>query len=267
MDLAKKCTEVLAISLAVAEFIQAEQGNLNKEDIEHKELNSLVSYVDVQAEKLLVEGLRTVLSEAGFITEEGSTSFDPTAPYHWVIDPLDGTTNFIHRLPQYSISIALKQNNEYILGVVCDVARKDFYYAWKGGGAFENGVQIKVSENNQLSEALVATGFPYTQFEHLDAYMWVFRHLVQHTRGLRRFGSAALDLVYVARGSYDAFFEQGLNEWDVAAGICIVREAGGKVLDFDGNRHQTHQADQVIACNAQIDEQMMEVMQLWKSRK
>jgi myo-inositol-1(or 4)-monophosphatase len=213
--------------------IKIEELNVSRHDIKEKSLNSLVSYVDKNAEQRIVDRLAELLPEAGFIAEEG-TSDKEGETYNWIVDPLDGTTNFLHGLPVYSVSIALQQKEKIILGVVYEVNQDECFYAWQGGGAFLNQQAIQVSKNKNLKDSLVATGFPYYDYERVDSYFDVLKHFAQNSRGIRRMGSAAVDLVYTACGRFDAFFEYSLHAWDVAAGALIVQESGGKVSDFSG---------------------------------
>ncbi|MEM9921433.1 MAG: inositol monophosphatase family protein [Bacteroidota bacterium] len=235
-QLAQLCQDSLKAIRPTADFIRAELGKVGAAQVEVKDLNSLVSYVDKTAEEQLVKSLGALLPEATFLTEEGTVE-QAEGKYRWIIDPLDGTTNFLHQIPFFSISVALLQEEEVVMGLVVEVVREEYFSAWKGGGAWLNGQPIKVSGNEQLADALVATGFPYYDFDRLDGYMALLRKLFQATRGLRRLGSAALDLAYVSCGRFDAFFEYGLNPWDVAAGVLLVEEAGGKVTDFSNGKN------------------------------
>lgn len=206
---------------------------LEGQHVRSKGNNDYVTDTDIQLEKKLVSELGRILPEAGFIAEEGD-DYKQSDLYNWVIDPLDGTTNFIHNLPFFAISIALMKENEVVSGVIYDPFRKEVFYAWWGGPAYLNDRQIHVSEKQKLSDTLIATGFPYEDFGRLEAYINMLKYLMQNTHGVRRLGSAALDLAYVACGRFDAFFEYGLKPWDVAAGVAIVRSAGGAVSDFKG---------------------------------
>jgi myo-inositol-1(or 4)-monophosphatase len=221
------------LTLQVGQFIREQQDQLKASDVQTKSLNSLVSYVDVEAEKMLVEGLRKLVPQAGFLTEEETTDQERGSRY-WIIDPLDGTTNYLHGLPLYAISIALVEEGEVTVGVVYEIGNDELFYAWKGGGAFLNDTPMHVSKKEPLSDALLATGFPYHDFSKMPQYMQLLQDCFQFTRGMRRFGSAATDLAYVACGRFEGFFEYGLNPWDVAAGILLVQEAGGSVTDFKG---------------------------------
>lgn len=232
MDLNKICHQVVALSKKAGDFLTTEALYFDKKAIEVKGLNDFVSYVDKGAEKLIVEALQQILPEAGFIAEEG-TGAPVKNGYNWIIDPLDGTTNFIHGLPLYVVSIALSgPTGELLLGVVNEPNRGECFYAIKGGGAFLNAAPIHVSAATSLSQSLVATGFPYTDFDKSKQYLQVLAQLMQASHGLRRLGAAALDLAYVACGRFDAFFEYNLNAWDVAAGALLVREAGGNASTF-----------------------------------
>jgi myo-inositol-1(or 4)-monophosphatase len=244
------------IAKAAGAFIRKERQHFNQKDVEHKGLNDLVSYVDKEAEKLIVSKLTKILPEAGFITEEG-TAAKAAAELTWVIDPLDGTTNFIHGLPVFAVSIALMENEEVILGVVYEINRHECFYAMKGGGAYCNDTKIRVSFAKTLSESLIATGFPYYNFELIDKYMNALKELMQSTHGLRRLGSAAVDLCYVAAGRSEGYFEYNLNSYDVAAGALIVEEAGGKVTDFKDGRDFIF-GRQIIATNGLIHQEFTE---------
>jgi len=239
-------------------FIRKERQHFNLESVEQKGLNDLVSYVDKEAEKLIVAKLSQILPEAGFITEEG-TATKSAAELTWVIDPLDGTTNFIHGLPVFAVSIALMEKEEVILGVVYEINRHECFYAMKGGGAFCNDTKIQVSPAKTLSESLIATGFPYYNFELIDKYMSALKELMKSTHGLRRLGSAAVDLCYVAAGRSEGYFEYNLNSYDVAAGALIVEEAGGKVTDFKQGRNFIF-GRQIIATNKWIHEEFTEIV-------
>ncbi len=232
MDLKLITEQVRTICLEAAEFIATEAKGFSQSRVELKGKSDLVSYVDKQAEKIVVAGLKTILPEAGFITEE-DTPDDTEKAYTWIIDPLDGTTNFVHGLPTYAVSVGLMYESEIILGVVHEVNRQESFYAWKDGGAYLNGEKINVTAVNKIEDSLFATGFPSHNFEKLDNYLTILNALMKNCHGLRRVGSAATDLAYVACGRYEGFFEFNLKPWDIAAGIIIVKEAGGKVTDFN----------------------------------
>ncbi|WP_111669029.1 inositol monophosphatase family protein [Algoriphagus litoralis] len=246
------------VAKEVGAFIRKERQHFDVKKVEHKGFNDLVSYVDKEAERQIVDRLSAILPEAGFITEEG-TNTTKGETYNWVIDPLDGTTNFIHNIPVFSVSIALMEGNELILGVVYEVNRHECFYAMKGGGAYCNDTRIKVSEAEQLSASLIATGFPYYNFELIDKYLATMKSLMQKTHGLRRFGSAAVDLCYVASGRTEGFFEYNLNSYDVAAGALIVKEAGGQVTDFKGGEDYVFGRN-IVASNGAIHPDFLGVL-------
>lgn len=255
MDLKSLCLDVVELSREVGMNIKIEELNVSRKDIEEKSLNSLVSYVDKNAEKRIVDRLAELLPEAGFIAEEG-TSDKKGENYNWIVDPLDGTTNFLHGLPVYSVSIALQRKDEIVLGVVYEVNQDECFYAWKSGGAFLNQKLIQVSKSEQLKDSLIATGFPYYDYERVDSYFIVLKHLAQNSRGIRRMGSAAVDLVYTACGRFDAFFEYSLHPWDVAAGAFIVEEAGGKISDFSGRDNWLF-GKEIVASNGLLTEEIL----------
>jgi len=227
------CLSVCEIARAAGKFIATERTHFDRHTVENKGLHDLVSYVDKSSEKQIIEALSALLPESGFIAEEG-TSSKHGEHFNWEIDPLDGTTNFINGVPVYAVSIGLLEGEELVLGVVYEICRNECFYAWKGGKAYLNGEEIRVSETSDLHDALLATGFPYSNFENLDQYMALLKWSMTEARGVRRLGSAATDLAYVACGRFDSFFEYDLKPWDVAAGAFIVQQAGGKVSDFEG---------------------------------
>jgi myo-inositol-1(or 4)-monophosphatase len=242
----------------VGAFIRKERTHFDVAKVEHKGFNDLVSYVDKEAERIIVDRLSTILPEAGFITEEG-TSTTQAEIYNWVIDPLDGTTNFIHGIPVFAVSIALMEKGEVILGVVYEVNRHECFYAKKGGGAFCNDTPIQVSKAPDLAASLVSTGFPYYNFELIDRYLGSMKSLMQKTHGLRRLGSAAVDLCYVAAGRTEGYFEYNLNSYDVAAGALIVEEASGKVTDFSGGDDFIF-GRKIVASNGKIHNEFLMVL-------
>jgi len=196
------------------------------------------------------------LPESGFIAEEG-TSSKHGERYNWVIDPLDGTTNYIQGVPIYAVSIGLLDGDELVVGVVYEVGLDECFYAWKKGGAYMNGEPIRVSERDDIHDALLATGFPYSNFDQLDEYLALLKWTMTNARGVRRLGSAATDLAYVACGRFDAFWEYDLKPWDVAAGALIVKEAGGVVTDFNGGNNYIF-GGEIIASNALLGDLMLE---------
>lgn len=207
--------------------------SITQADVEIKGLHNYVTRVDKEAERLIISRLKGIVADAGFIAEEG-TEVHTGERYNWVIDPLDGTTNFIHGVPISSVSIALMEGDKTVVGSVYEIHSRESFLAYHEGPALLNGSPIRVSERNNINETLLATGFPYYDYNLLDPYLDLFRHFMKTTRGLRRLGSAAVDLAWVACGRFDAFYEYGLNPWDVAAGAFIVDRAGGSNSDFGG---------------------------------
>jgi len=250
--------QVEAICVDIAAFIREEAPKLTEAGVSSKSANNLVTHVDHTAEDRIVDALEKILPDAGFIAEEGSGV--QGAGLNWVIDPLDGTTNFVHGVPCYCISIALVDGTEPILGVVLEVTRNERFTAWKGGGAYLNGEPIRVSARKELQDSLLATGFPYDDFGYEAEYMDLLRELMHRTRGIRRLGSAAADLAYVACGRFEAFYEYGLNSWDVAAGVLLVREAGGKVSGFRITKDPVFD-EEIVATNSAIHTELLEVIE------
>ena len=219
--------------------------------VQTKSPNDFVTEVDHAAERAIVEVLREAFPGHGILAEEAG-ELGPLdgqdSEYLWIIDPLDGTTNFIHGFPQYAISIAQTKNGVLEHAVVYDPTRNELFTASRGAGAFLNDRRIRVSRRTRLNDALIGTGFPYRNFDHADAYLAMFRELTQKCAGIGRPGAAALDLAYVACGRFDAFWEMGLSPWDMAAGILLIQEAGGLISDFTGG-HQFLEKGQVVAGN------------------
>jgi myo-inositol-1(or 4)-monophosphatase len=251
--------QVIAVAKEAGAFIREQRKTFTPDKIELKGLNDLVSYVDKSAEQIIVTALQQVLPEAGFITEE-KTINKTGERYSWIIDPLDGTTNFIHGLPVYSVSIALQENDELVLGVVYEVNQDECFYAWKDSKAYLNGEPISVSATQTIDKCLLATGFPYYDFTKQPAYIEIFSELMRSCHGLRRLGSAAVDLAYTACGRFDGFYEYNLNAWDVAAGIVIVRQAGGEIVNFKGGT-EVLQSRELLATNGKITGEMLGVVQ------
>lgn len=245
--------------LEVAEFLRQEATRVQPGQIEEKHLNGLVSYVDRTAEEMLVERLGKLLPEASFVTEEETVEQHQSADLCWIIDPLDGTTNYLYGLPHYSISVGLRSGNELLVGIVHHVPHNELFFAWRNGGAWCNDRPIRVSSRNTMRQALVATGFPYHNFSRADAWFSVLRTLLAEGRAVRRYGSAALDLAYVACGRFDIFFEYGLNAWDVAGGALLVHEAGGRISDFRGGNNFVN-GGEMLACNAAVYDDMLGIV-------
>ncbi|MGN7204365.1 inositol monophosphatase family protein [Pedobacter sp. SAFR-022] len=259
MDYELLCTKVLGVVRLAGNFIRKESMNFDNNRIEFKGLNDLVSYVDKQAERILVDNLAELLPESGFITEE-QTINKTGEVYNWIIDPLDGTTNFIHGVPTYSVSVALYEHGAPVIGVVYEINRAEMFYAYKGGAAYLNNKVIRVSNRDLIADTLLATGFPYYDFEKQPQYMALFTELMRKCHGLRRIGSAAVDLAYVACGRFDAFFEYNLNAWDVAAGAFIVQQAGGRIMNFSGDEEFV-ETRELLATNSRVDAELLGYIQ------
>jgi len=258
IDLKFICKEIEKVACEAGAFILKESEEFDISRTESKGLNDFVSYVDKSSEKMLVERLGSLLPEAGFKTEEG-TSSKRGLKYCWVIDPLDGTTNFLHGVHPYAISIALMEYDEAVAGVVYEVSGNEIFTAWKDGGAWLNGCQIHVSKATKLADSLIATGLPYSDFNRLDPYMKCLTYFCKHTHGIRRLGSAAIDLAYVACGRFEVFYEYGLHPWDIAAGIILVREAGGRISDFSGiEKNLTGEG--IVAANSSVFSEVLEIV-------
>ena len=255
MNVENLVNKTIDLAKDVGTFIQAQSGKVTGDTIEVKGVHDFVTYVDKEAEQRLVQGLRGILPEAGFITEEDTDSTKGDQ-YTWIVDPLDGTTNFIHTIPCYAISIALMDGDEVALGIVYEVNMQECFYAWKGSKAYLNGNEIHVSDKKRLRDSLLITGFPNRDFARVDAYLKLFRHFMEETHGLRRFGSAAVDLAWVACGRGEAFYEYGLSSWDVAAGVLIVKQAGGIVCDFSGGDNYIFGPD-IAASNGHIHDELI----------
>lgn len=261
MDLQKIEKAVIETCRTVGQFIRTEGGSFDRSRIEFKGsgFNNLVSYVDKQAERQLVSSLQKIFPPAGFITEEGTIESSNKLEYHWIIDPLDGTTNFLHGLPLYAISIGLARNNTPILGVVYHVSTDECFHAIDGGKAYCNEQQIRVSSIEHLRDGLLATGFPYYHLDKSDVYLDIIKDFLAISHGIRRLGSAAIDLTFVACGRLEGFFEYNLNPWDVAAGAFIVERAGGKVTDFNGGNNYLF-GGELCASNKTMHEEMLQVI-------
>jgi myo-inositol-1(or 4)-monophosphatase len=252
------CGEIERVVRETGLFIMNESKIFDISRTESKGLHDFVSYVDKESEKMLVEKLGAILPEAGFLAEEG-TSYNRGLKYCWIIDPLDGTTNFVHGVHPFSISVALQEYDESVVGVVYEVAGNELFSSWKNGGAWLNGLPIHVSVAARLSDSLVSTGLPYSDFSRLDRYMSSLTHFCKTTHGIRRFGSAAIDLAYVACGRFEVFYEYGLKPWDIAAGILLVREAGGNASDFSGNEKNLN-GDEILAANNLVFTEFLEIV-------
>lgn len=258
MDYKTTCSEVIALAKQTGRFLLEEINKVKTSDIEVKGLHDFVSYVDKTAEGHIVKRLAEILPESGFITEE-QTATHRGERFNWIVDPLDGTTNFLHHIPLFSVSIALMENDEVVIGVVYEPNLDECFYAWKGGEAYMNEKQIHVSDQKELKNTLLATGFPYNYFGKLHGYMELFTWFARNTSGLRRLGSAAVDLAYTACGRYEGFYEYGLHAWDVAAGVYIVQQAGGTITDFKGGKEYIF-GGELLASNTLLHAKLLDAV-------
>lgn len=227
--------------------------------IESKQRNDFVSEVDKQAEHAIIDILKRAYPDHHFLGEESGDTGSELSEYRWIIDPLDGTTNFLHSLPHYAVSIALEYQGRLELGVIYNPSNQELFTAERGGGAFLNNRRIRVAGLRSLEGALLGTGFPFRADQDVERYLKTFRALHGPLSGIRRAGSAALDLAYVASGRLDGFWEFGLLPWDMAAGILMVREAGGIVIDFSG-KEEFMATGNVIAANPKITHAMLKAI-------
>lgn len=226
---------MIQAALKAARGLVRDFGEIGNLQVSKKGPADFVSNADLKADKTLREELTKARPKFGFLTEEGEDIIGEDSSVQWIIDPLDGTTNFLHGIPHFSISIALEKNQEIVAGIVYDPIKDELFWAEKGMGSFMNDRRIRVSERKIFSECLFATGIPFKGHGNMDQFIKEITPLMQETSGVRRFGSAALDLAYVAAGRFDGYWERDLKPWDVAAGILLVREAGGYVTEIDGS--------------------------------
>jgi myo-inositol-1(or 4)-monophosphatase len=239
-------------------FLKESVGNVKTVETKKGEVRNLVSDIDKGSEERIIRRIRDRYPHHAILAEEsgGSTS---EAEYRWIIDPLDGTTNFLHGLPIFSVTIGVEHRGEIVAGVIYNPNMEELFVAEKGSGAFLNGKRISVSGNSELINSLVVTGFPYNIAENPDHAVDHFVHFVYEARGVRRLGSAAIDLAYVAMGRFDGFWEVSLQPWDMAAGVLLVHEAGGRTSDFSGRATSVYRK-QIAASNGLIHDAMVRVL-------
>ena len=238
-------------------------GKISKKDINYKMASDFVTRVDKESEEIIIKKIKKEFPDHHFLAEE-SFKEAATEEYRWIIDPLDGTTNYIHQYPVFSLSIALEYRKEIIVGVVYDPLREELFTAEKGGGAFLNKNQIQVSTIHSLKDCLITTGFPFRSKKFIDVYLELFKNVFQKISDLRRAGSAALDLSYLACGRCEGFFEIGLSPWDIAAGDVLIREAGGVITDFRGGKEYLITGN-IVAGNPAVHKQLLkEVKHIFK---
>jgi myo-inositol-1(or 4)-monophosphatase len=232
--------------------------NLDIITVSEKAANDFVSDVDRQAEQAIIRILHDAYPKHAILAEESGATGE--SEYRWIIDPLDGTTNFLHGFPQYAVSIALAQRGTVVQAVIYDPVRNDLFTASRGGGAYLNDHRIRVGRRSRLRDCLIGTGFPFREFSSIDAYLRMLRDITERTVGVRRAGAATLDLAYVAAGRLDGFWEFGLSAWDIAAGSLMITEAGGMVGDLQGNAGYL-ESGHVVAGNPKIFVQLLQVLE------
>lgn len=228
-------------------------GEVEQLQVSLKGTNDFVSTADTKAEHVLHRELKRARPDFGFLLEEGGIKEGRDKDSRWIVDPLDGTTNFLHGIPHFSISVALERGGEVIAGVVYQPVADELYYAEKGGGAYLNDHRLRVSARHHLEEAIFATGIPFRGRPAHDQFLAELQIVMTHSAGIRRMGSAALDLAYVAAGRYDGFWERGLSPWDVAAGSLLIREAGGYVNEVSGGYNPIF-GNSILATNGYLHE-------------
>jgi len=231
--------------------------NLDIVSAKEKATNDYVSEVDRDAEQAIIKTLRDAYPDHSILAEESGASGQ--SEYCWIIDPLDGTTNFLHGFPQYAVSIALAHKGVITQAAIYDPSRNDLFTATRGRGAYLNETRLRVGKRTSLKSSLIGTGFPFRQFEHIDAYLAMFRDMIRNTAGVRRAGAAALDLAYVAAGRLDGFWEIGLSPWDMAAGSLLITEAGGLVGDLEGEDKFMRNGN-IIGGNPKVFAQLIQLL-------
>ncbi len=246
-------------ALAAGEILMENFRKVGKDEIRKKARNDFLSFVDENSEKKIISIIKKAYPEHGILAEETGQS-DIESDYRWIIDPLDGTTNYLAGIPVFAVSIGLQYKDELILGVINDPVHQELFWAEKGSGAFINDQQIRVSEAKTLNESLLATGFPFKVKHLLPEYLQAWQNIFTPSIGMRRMGAAAIDLAYVAAGRFDGFWEIGLSPWDVAAGSVIIREAGGTVSDF-WDKDRFLNIGYIAADNGKIHNELLNIIQ------
>lgn len=262
MDYQSITEKVCKIAREAGSYLKSEQEKLREEQVVQKHSHDYVSYVDKTSELQVVSRLKTILPKSGFLTEEG-TAVHEGEPYWWVIDPLDGTTNYIHGYHGYAVSIALRNEHEILSGVVYDVCLDECFYSWKGGGSWLNGKRLHVNSHHDITQALLGIELPYDAAN----YQPTIHHLISHFYGLcggfRMNGSAALGICNVASGRYDGWLERGIGQWDHAAASLVLLEAGGVITRFDGSPDYINYGD-IIASNGTIHQELVEAVKEYR---
>jgi myo-inositol-1(or 4)-monophosphatase len=240
------------------EILLSNLGKLSGSEISTKKKNDFVTSVDKESEDTIIEILSKETPHYDILAEESSPK-ERSGEYRWIIDPLDGTTNYINCFPFFSISIALARGDEILLGIVYEPIRKELFYAEKGKGAYLNNERIFVSKKENLDECFLATGFPFKAHNYIDGYLNIFREMFLRSSGVRRAGSAVLDLCYTGCGRFDGFWEMKLSPWDVAAGSLLIKEAGGEVTDWNGGNDYIF-GGTIVGSNGRIHKQMVSII-------
>ncbi len=250
-------------TLLAGDFVRRHLGTISKQDIDIKQASDFVTRIDRESEQIIIKTIRRKFPDHHFLAEE-SLKESGTGQYRWIIDPLDGTTNYIHGYPVFSLSIALQLNGEIILGIVFDPLRSEIFTAEKGKGSFLNGKKTKVSTAAKMKNSLITTGFPFRKRELIDPYLMLFKNIFNRVSDIRRAGSAALDLAHVACGRCEGFFELSLGPWDIAAGGILIKEAGGIITDFGGGNDYLSTGNVVASAPAIHREMLQEVKKVFK---
>ena len=250
--------KVCEVAREAGHFIRKERKRIKQDAVHEKRVHDYVSYVDKESERRIVSALRTLLPEAGFITEEGSAVYQ-NEPYYWVVDPLDGTTNYIHDVSPYCVSIALRSREALLLGVVYDPSLDECFYAWQGGGAYLNGVPMHVSGVDCMENAFSFIELPYEAGRYKQTGLHLINRLYGRVAGIRMNGSAALALCYVAAGRFDTWQEAFIGKWDFSAAALMVMEAGGRVTDYYGSPHFL-EGHHIVATNGLLHDEVLRLL-------
>lgn len=254
-DLKTLTQQVCEIARKAGAYLLSERKDFSEDKIERKHAHDYVSYVDKSSEALVVAALRKILPEAGFLTEEGSATHE-NEPFWWVIDPLDGTTNYVHGFNPFAVCIALRNEKEILLGVVYEASLDECFYAYKGGGAYMNGTPIHVNDKHEIGEALLGIELPYDSNSYRERALKLIAHFYGYCGGIRMNGSAAVAICNVAAGRWDGWIEKYIGQWDFMAAAIILQEAGGKVTDFDGNDFFLN-GNHIVASNTTIHKELL----------
>lgn len=256
MPYSAEAEAAIEAAMRAGAYVRAQVGRLGDRAVREKGTHDLVTAVDEASQRLILDLLTSAFPTYGRLAEEGDTDVASDSGYRWIIDPVDGTTNFIHGLPPFAVSIGLEKDAEMVVGVVYEVGRDELFSATRGGGLYLNGRRCRVSTEPDVYRSLITTGFPFRDhtYMHVDAYLGVLGTFMKTCQGVRRPGAAAADLAYVACGRCDGFFEMGLAPWDVAAGALLVEEGGGRVTNFAGHTEGLVYGRQVLASNGVLHE-------------